>query len=380
MSTINAVSKPHVYQTAPQTDDSVAASGKAFPQALKTLQTPATWLTTPDAASAQRPNIKAFMDRTGANLTDASELLYGVVGSNTDVRNWAAIMASSDPVTAARQATGQMYGRTNTPVRAGATYLGSHDTLAKSGNFAVRSFKDDEQQILDQGVKLIDAQGLLLRDAGTSPEQIVRQAWLFGFDTQSLAPLAAAASTISPELGQAVKTASQQSTAIGQLTVPATPMAAVTTSPVIASIPIALAELPSPAAVALNTTINPNVLHQDQASYVADAHPTEPPSTASTTSVGLNLSLPAGRALPTDLALPADIALPADLTTDYLALFEPAQASVEQSQIEAAPAIEETEPTSQDDELALANMIEDAAHQSLGYVDSARYLNAMFNT
>lgn len=99
MSTINAVSKPHVYQTASQTDDSVAASGKAFPQALKTLQTPATWLTTPDAASAQRPNIKAFMDRTGANFTDASELLYGVVGSNTDVRNWAVMTPSLNRVT-----------------------------------------------------------------------------------------------------------------------------------------------------------------------------------------------------------------------------------------------------------------------------------------
>lgn len=210
MSTIAAINKPHTYQAASSADQTVAASGKAFPQTLKALQSPATWLTTADTATTHRPNIKAFMDRTGANFTDASELLYGVVGSNTDVRNWAAIMASADPITAARQATGQMYGRTDTSPRSDAAYLSTPDTIARSGNFGLRLLKDDEQKIIDQGVKLVDAQGLILRDAGSSAEQIARNAWLFGFDIQPLGALVEPAKLLSAELSQAVANVVQQ--------------------------------------------------------------------------------------------------------------------------------------------------------------------------
>ena len=148
------------------------------------------------------------MDRSGAPFLDASELIYGVVGSNTDVRDWAAIMASGDPISAARQATGQMYGRTDITPRTDAHYMGASDTLAREGNFAVRLLKDELNQVKDQGLKLIDAQGLLLRDAGSSPETIARNAWLFGFDTQPLAKLAQAAATVSADLGKAVAQAS----------------------------------------------------------------------------------------------------------------------------------------------------------------------------
>ena len=80
--------------------------------------------------------------------------------------------------------------------------------------------------MLDQGLKLIDAQGLLLRDAGSNPETIARNAWLFGLDTQPLAKLAQAAATVSPELGRAVQLAS--------ITAPATNTAkAVTQAPVL---------------------------------------------------------------------------------------------------------------------------------------------------
>ena len=44
--------------------------------------------------------------------------------------------------------------------------------MAKEGNFAVRLLKDEDNKVVDQGLKLIDAQGLLLRDAGNSPETI----------------------------------------------------------------------------------------------------------------------------------------------------------------------------------------------------------------
>ena len=207
MSAISSVSNPSLGYVAPIAVDSPTVAG-SFGQTLAAVQAPKSWLTTAETSQAHRPNVKAFMDRTGAAFLDASELLYGVVGSNTDVRDWSAIMASSDPITAARQATAQMYGRTDITPRNDATYMGSDDTVAKEGNFAVRLLKDQDQKIFDQGLKLIDAQGLLLRDAGSTPQAIARNAWLFGFDTQPLAKLAAAAATISTSLGQAVQQAS----------------------------------------------------------------------------------------------------------------------------------------------------------------------------
>ena len=212
MSTINTVRNTPTAYVAPIAVDAPATSSASFSNTLAVAQAPKTLLTTAEACSASRPNIKAFMDRTGAQFLDASELIYGVVGSNTDVRDWTAIMASNDPISAARQATGQMYGRTDITPRNDATYMGQGDTVAREGNFAVRLLKDEDNKVVDQGLKLIDAQGLLLRDAGNSPETIARNAWLFGFDTQPLAQLTVAAATVSTDLGKAVQQASVKNT------------------------------------------------------------------------------------------------------------------------------------------------------------------------
>ena len=59
-----------------------------------------------DTRHSGKPDTATFMRATGADFSTASSLLYGVVGSNTDYRDWNAIMASGDPVQAARQATG----------------------------------------------------------------------------------------------------------------------------------------------------------------------------------------------------------------------------------------------------------------------------------
>lgn len=225
MSVISSVNNPATGYVAPIAVDSPTVSS-SFSQTLAVAQAAKSWLTTAEAAQASRPNVKEFMDRAGAKFLDASELIYGVVGSNTDVRDWSAIMASDDPISAARQATGQMYGRTDITPRTDATYMGASDTLAKAGNFAVRLLKDELNQIKDQGLKLIDAQGLLLRDAGTSPETIARNAWLFGFDTQPLAKLAEAAATISADLGKAVAQASVMAPSVIQA-------AAVTYAPIL---------------------------------------------------------------------------------------------------------------------------------------------------
>jgi hypothetical protein len=212
MSTINTVLKTPAAYAAPIAVDAPATSSASFSNTLAVAQAPKTLLTTAEASQASRPNIKAFMDRTGAQFLDASELIYGVVGSNTDVRDWTAIMGSNDPISAARQATGEMYGRTDITPRTDATYIGASDTVAKEGNFAVRLLKDEDNKVVDQGLKLIDAQGLLLRDAGNSPETIARNAWLFGFDTQPLAQLTVAAATVSAGLGKAVQQARVKNT------------------------------------------------------------------------------------------------------------------------------------------------------------------------
>lgn len=208
MSTISSIQSTATAYAATKPVHTASTSASRFSQTLAVAQAPKSWLISAEASQASRPNIKEFMDRTGAEFLDASELLYGVVGSNTDVRDWSAIMASADPVTSARQATGQMYGRTDITPREDAHYMGGSDTVAQEGNFAIRLLKDEEDQVVDQGLKLIDAQGLLLRDAGSNPETMARNAWLFGFDTQPLARLAEPAAAVSQDLGLAVQQAS----------------------------------------------------------------------------------------------------------------------------------------------------------------------------
>ncbi len=169
-------------------------------QSVAATPIPDSLLTSADKSSAHRPDLKTFMDASGASFEDAAELVYGVVGSNTDTRNWQAIMASGDPVTAARRATGQMYGEAGRPRRDDATYLGAQDTLARSGQFALRQLKDEDGAVVDAGLKLVDAHGLLLRDAGSDAASIRRHAWLFGFDLAEAAPLVARAAELSPGL------------------------------------------------------------------------------------------------------------------------------------------------------------------------------------
>ena len=151
-----------------------------------------------DTSRAARPNMREFMDATGASSQDASELLYGVIGSNGDYRDWGAIMASDNPIDAARAATGQLYNSSlsyemvnsasyGTPAFAdelAAKSLTDDTTLGKQGNFALHA-TDDTSSLM-----AVSSSGLLLRGAGSSQEQIERTAWLFGFSTEGLGSLA----------------------------------------------------------------------------------------------------------------------------------------------------------------------------------------------
>jgi len=157
-----------------------------------------------DTSRATRPNMLEFMNATGADVTDSSELLYGVVGSNADYRDWSAIMATDNPVDAARAATAQLYGsdldyqmRTDasygTPQFAAtlaASSLSDATTLGKTDNFALHSAEGSTSLVA------VSSTGLILRGAGSTQEQIERTAWLFGFSTEGLGALASKAETI----------------------------------------------------------------------------------------------------------------------------------------------------------------------------------------
>ena len=192
--------------------EALNTGGSAFiAEAATQKSSPVSFLTTPESSQLNRPGVKDFMDKTGLNYFDSTQIIAGVIGSNTDTRDWSAIMASADPVTTARQATAEMYGQANPPVNPLGTYMKPADTVDKAGNFAVRLLfdpipnPDGSKKILDSGVKLVDNAGLILRDAGTTPEQIAKNAWLFGFDTSPLASLATAAGTVSSSLELAVQ-------------------------------------------------------------------------------------------------------------------------------------------------------------------------------
>ena len=122
-----------------------------------------------------KPSVKDLMDR-GVSFEDASSLLYGVVGSNRDVRDWNAIMASNDPLTAARVATGQMYnadGRLST-VKTEPTFMWpegkTYDMIGGAGGSALTSIPMNEafarqgtteQMLKNFGVSTGDVQSFL---------------------------------------------------------------------------------------------------------------------------------------------------------------------------------------------------------------------------
>ena len=119
-----------------------------------------------DPANPRKPNMRELMEAlsgrpvealyadANSNWQDtsrlASELLYGVVGSNDDTRDWSAIIGSSDIVRAARQATGDMYA----PV------------------VDILSITNDAGAVTDQLATINDADGTILRSLTGGAEYV----------------------------------------------------------------------------------------------------------------------------------------------------------------------------------------------------------------
>lgn len=142
-------------------------------------------------AVSGRPNVKEFMEATGVSAVDASEILYGVIGANADLRNWDAIMASDNPVDAARAATRQLYNSDKeyallnhhaygTPLfdaELQKSSLSSKTVIQQNGNFS------EIENLTGHKITMATSNsGLILRGVGTSQSQLERTAWLFGFE------------------------------------------------------------------------------------------------------------------------------------------------------------------------------------------------------
>lgn len=137
-----------------------------------------------DTRHGGKPDTASFMKATGADFSTASSLLYGVIGSNTDYRDWNAIMASGDPVQAARQATGALYN-SDLPYTSGNGFKPSAaQTVAASGNFAWLNVDQRE------GLWIMNNHGEALRQLPASAPDILRAARDFGLDTADLDTLA----------------------------------------------------------------------------------------------------------------------------------------------------------------------------------------------
>ena len=137
-----------------------------------------------DTRHSGKPDTATFMKATGADFSTASSLLYGVIGSNTDYRDWNAIMAAGDPVLAARQATGALYNSDLPYTSDNGFKTSDAQTVAASGNFAWLNVDQRE------GLWIMNNHGEALRQLPASAPDILRAARDFGLDTADLATLA----------------------------------------------------------------------------------------------------------------------------------------------------------------------------------------------
>mgnify|MGYP005989515443 CR=1 FL=1 len=125
----------------------------------------------------------------------ANELLYGVVGANTDTRNWQAIMASDDITSAARQATGQMYS-TNSPAEnitskstTDIDKIGTKNAQGETIEYYNVGQTFDKPTIVqtDTGFNIVDKNGQTLRGGFGTLEQAQKQGVNFGIGADTAA-------------------------------------------------------------------------------------------------------------------------------------------------------------------------------------------------
>ena len=122
--------------------------------------------------------------------SQSSQLLYGVVGSNVDTRNWDAIMSSSDPVIAAQIATSQMYGGTTVAYQAGGYQTD------EAGNTLIGA--DGNPTLLPAALYVVGGNGTILTSLGTNADSMASTLQSFGVQDASWID------TVSPTMGNAL--------------------------------------------------------------------------------------------------------------------------------------------------------------------------------
>jgi len=108
------------------------------------------------------PTVKEFMDKTGASFSDTTPVLG--LGRMKDFRDWKAIMASADPLNAARQATAALYNSGRTDYvwwqACRIEWLPKVTILASTQNFTF--YKDEYPSSVIYRVGITDTNGYLI--------------------------------------------------------------------------------------------------------------------------------------------------------------------------------------------------------------------------
>jgi len=143
--------------------------------------------------SSAKPNTAQFVAAAKTDVSTASSMLYGVIGSNTDVRDWGTIMASPDPLATARALTSAMYNSgSKAYLASGATRPQDRSTTVwsyTSGNFTF--YKEIIPNVGDNYIlALVDANGYQLTSAA-NPDVLAKHITNFGFNKSDLAGLQA---------------------------------------------------------------------------------------------------------------------------------------------------------------------------------------------
>lgn len=145
---------------------------------------------TPTVSSA-KPNMAQFIAAAKTDSSTAASVLYGVIGSNTDVRDWGVIMSSQNPLATARALTSAMYNSgSKAYLAAGATRpqdRANTTVLASYGNFTF--FKEIIPGVgVNYILALVDANGYQLTSAA-NPDVLQKHITNFGFSKADLSAL-----------------------------------------------------------------------------------------------------------------------------------------------------------------------------------------------
>ena len=171
----------------PATSTSTTASGT--PVWRKAGEDGSKYLLTADAdllaSRDKRPSVAEFMKLTGADSETAAGALYGAVAGVTDYRNWDAILASSDPLNATRQANAALYNSDLPYQPREGFYPNANELVARAGNYAW--IKEDNGY---SRLWIMDSKGMAVSPQTLDAANILRTSRDYGLDTSKLKDLA----------------------------------------------------------------------------------------------------------------------------------------------------------------------------------------------